>query len=657
MSFSSSFHSLFNSSTPPSVCEDTTTSASSFPPPVLHGPDVIGRAGIGKFLESVTEDPYKLKQLQEDYKPVSSSLFPSTAGEKEGSFIPEARLLPFTPLRSGPRSDVFEAAWSESKAVPSVAVLRDPSPHGEVFKEGAYWTDMPQEIRPWTTIDPGRHDSWSLEFLRRQQLAIPSDSAEEFQPADPTVVWEQANSSFPVPSSELDRARARQLVGELKLMGDPKLNTSEFVKFVEKFAEGTVNVLPGSTRTSWESVYQGKEEVDNVESALQELEATWGHVQQQGEISNKERDLFNSVFNEDDLQEPFKQSWNEPDMLEQTWSRGETESPPYIFQKDNPFLEYSPNGLVSCTLGSALTEGEALCNAGRYDEALLTFEAEVQANPESSEGWRCLGQLLADMEQDVDAIICLKKGHQVDPYNLDSLLALGVSLTNELDAPQALRYLRTWLAHHDEFQPLPHLSGPAPVNYNDLKSEVVELFTQAARLKLNDPHLLTALGVVHSIVRDYPQALDCFSKAVKCSPASLKANMWNKLGATLANSGRSEAALGPYHEALAMRPNYPRTWSNMAISYANLNRSDEAVRFYLSALRLNLKAVHLWQHIHTIIINTGRYDLLELVDQRDINALSIHFPGVVDPRELPEPALFSSRDEEGVIARVLQSVR
>ncbi|PHJ18657.1 tetratricopeptide repeat-containing protein, partial [Cystoisospora suis] len=58
---------------------------------------------------------------------------------------------------------------------------------------------------------------------------------------------------------------------------------------------------------------------------------------------------------------------------------------------------------------------------------------------------------------DLEAIACLQKGHDTDPYNLDSLLALGVSLTNELDLRQALTKLREWLVNHDEFCSLPGL--------------------------------------------------------------------------------------------------------------------------------------------------------------------------------------------------------
>jgi tetratricopeptide (TPR) repeat protein len=49
-------------------------------------------------------------------------------------------------------------------------------------------------------------------------------------------------------------------------------------------------------------------------------------------------------------------------------------------------------------------------------------------------------------------------------------------------------------------------------------------------------------------------------------------SLWNKLGATLANSQRSEEALPAYHRALDLKPKYARGWLNLGISHANLSR-------------------------------------------------------------------------------------
>merc|ERR1712176_1256203 len=122
-----------------------------------------------------------------------------------------------------------------------------------------------------------------------------------------------------------------------------------------------------------------------------------------------------------------------------------------------------------------------LLREGRDREALLALEAEVTRNPEGSEGWRQLGQLYAELDQDVEAIQRLRRGHEVDPYNLDSLLALGVSCTNELDQLEALRYLRTWIENHDEHGALTQgVEPPAEYEYVAWRQQVTMLFNKAA---------------------------------------------------------------------------------------------------------------------------------------------------------------------------------
>lgn len=47
--------------------------------------------------------------------------------------------------------------------------------------------------------------------------------------------------------------------------------------------------------------------------------------------------------------------------------------------------------------------------------------------------------------------MAFKAAHEVDPYDLDSLMMLGVSCTNELVEKDAKNYLHEWLKFHPDF--------------------------------------------------------------------------------------------------------------------------------------------------------------------------------------------------------------
>ena len=63
--------------------------------------------------------------------------------------------------------------------------------------------------------------------------------------------------------------------------------------------------------------------------------------------------------------------------------------------------------------------------------------------------------------------------------------------------------------------------------------------------------------------------------------------LWNRLGATLANSGRSEDAIAAYCKALAENPNFVRARYNLGVSCINIGCYPEAAAHLLGALDLH----------------------------------------------------------------------
>ena len=63
--------------------------------------------------------------------------------------------------------------------------------------------------------------------------------------------------------------------------------------------------------------------------------------------------------------------------------------------------------------------------------------------------------------------------------------------------------------------------------------------------------------------------------------------LWNRLGATLANSGRSEEAIGAYHQALSIKPSFVRGRYNLGVSCINIGCYREAAEHLLGALSMH----------------------------------------------------------------------
>jgi tetratricopeptide (TPR) repeat protein len=79
---------------------------------------------------------------------------------------------------------------------------------------------------------------------------------------------------------------------------------------------------------------------------------------------------------------------------------------------------------------------------------------------------------------------------------------------------------------------------------------LIDAFVEAAQTSPTnvDPDVQICLGLLYSLVLEYDNAALCFQAAL--SKREDDYALWNKLGATLANSGRSQEALQAYFQAL-----------------------------------------------------------------------------------------------------------
>ena len=244
---------------------------------------------------------------------------------------------------------------------------------------------------------------------------------------------------------------------------------------------------------------------------------------------------------------------------------------------------------------------EILQTHGNLSLAALAFEAAVQQNPNHVEAWTLLGSAQAQNEKESPAIRALEKSIQLDPNNMDALMGLAVSYTNEGYETTAYRTLERWLSvKYPQVHPPDQVSEASDVGFTEqaiLHEKVTNLFIKAAQLspsgELMDPDVQVGLGVLFYGDDDFEKAVDCFNSALASHETGTTNResqvhlLWNRLGATLANSGRSEDAIAAYCKALDHNSNFVRARYNLGVSCINIGCYPEAAGHLLGALNLH----------------------------------------------------------------------
>ncbi|KAI9374396.1 hypothetical protein BJX61DRAFT_307622 [Aspergillus egyptiacus] len=283
----------------------------------------------------------------------------------------------------------------------------------------------------------------------------------------------------------------------------------------------------------------------------------------------------------------------------------------YTFEEENVFRNVT----------NPFEEGMKIMNeGGNLSLAALAFEAAVQKDAQHVKAWTMLGTAQAQNEKELPAIRALEQALKVDPNNLEALMGLAVSYTNEGYDSTAYRTLERWLSvKYPQIVSPDNLSSDADLGFTDrqiLHERVTDLFIQAAQLSPSgaqmDPDVQVGLGVLFYCAEEYDKAVDCFTTALASTESGMVNQkeqlhlLWNRLGATLANSGRSEEAIEAYEQALNINQNFVRARYNLGVSCINIGCYPEAAQHLLGALSM-----------HRVVEEEGRERAREIVGGGD----------------------------------------
>ncbi|CAI4221327.1 unnamed protein product [Auanema sp. JU1783] len=355
--------------------------------------------------------------------------------------------------------------------------------------------------------------------------------------------------------------------------------------------------------------------LSNIDSDIKQSEIEQNLNEWQSEFLNEQNDTWRNMENEwESIQKGIEMAQGGVDV---PWHDV------YNPEENNPFTSET----------HPVTLGDTFSNAGDVGNAVLAYEAAVQQNPNDAQAWCKLGLANAENEEDGKAIDAFRKSLNIEPSNKEALLGISVSLANESMENDALKYLALWLAVY-EGNPVQHIIDSKQQYYSFLDGahfeKVEQQFLAAARQQRGEPDaaLQNALGVLYNINKNYARAIECIRIAVQCSPEDPR--LWNRLGATLANSQNSVEAIAAYRQALVLHPSFVRARYNLAISCMQLQSYKEAAEHLVSALELqkNSNSSRIWSALRSAVIRFPIWerDVLDALEQRNLedfkNALS-----------------------------------
>ena len=146
-----------------------------------------------------------------------------------------------------------------------------------------------------------------------------------------------------------------------------------------------------------------------------------------------EMDFSNHVGDEYDQWKDFEGQFGDYSARDM---QNRPESGNYMFEEDNTFT----------SLNNPFEEGmKIMREGGNLSIAALAFEAAVQKQPDFVDAWVALGQAQAQNEKESPAIRALEQALKLDPNNLEALMGLSVSYTNEGYDSLAYRTLERWV--------------------------------------------------------------------------------------------------------------------------------------------------------------------------------------------------------------------
>jgi tetratricopeptide (TPR) repeat protein len=215
--------------------------------------------------------------------------------------------------------------------------------------------------------------------------------------------------------------------------------------------------------------------------------------------------------------------------------------------------------------------GNSLCEEGRFEEAITSYDRAILYKPDFHETWYNRGSALDDSGRYEEAIKSYDRAIFFNPDYHKTWYNRGNSLGN------SGRYEES-IASYDR---------------------AISLSPDHHKAWFNRGNSLDNLG-------RYEEAIESYDRAISLNSDHHEA--WYSRGNSLASLGRYEESIASYDRAISLNSDYHKAWFNRGVSLDNLGRCEEAIESYDRAISFESDRYEPWARRGVSLGNLDRYE-------------------------------------------------
>ena len=256
---------------------------------------------------------------------------------------------------------------------------------------------------------------------------------------------------------------------------------------------------------------------------------------------------------------------------------------------------------LACTSGNTVGEiylGNALCQKGKVDEAIVHYQRALQIEPNSVKAHIVLGNALLQKGNVDEAIPFYQKALQIEPENSEAHNNLGNALLQKGNLNEAITQFQKALQVKPDYADACYNLGNALLQKGNL-NEAIAQFQKALQIKPDYADACYNLGNALLQKGNVDKAISYYQKALQIEPKSVKAHI--NLGNAMFQKGNADEAIPHYQTALQIKPENSEAHNNLGNALLQKGKVDEAIVHYQKALQIKPDNVEVQKNLAWVL--------------------------------------------------------